>query len=372
MIYYNSYDIFNNPVYHSDLEKVPGGREFSTLFKMFSQNITFLDRTNTISIPLNMTTPDFLKMPSMDMFTHKSFEEICDERARQLLDHAAKTNRTITVMYSGGIDSTLILCSFLKNAKPEELKNIIVLLSEKSILENPVFYHQFIIKHFKCDSSYKFPAYMGNDKILFVTGENADQLFGSQVTGGLVTFAGYDSLLSPIEQMEGTLIDFFIEGSPTFYKPYIAPAYHILKRVTDAAPIKIDNVYKFLWWINFAMKWQSVYVRIMPYSWNRDNIKFEENYTTFYSPAQFQLWSMHNSDKLIGDSPETFKFIQKKYILDVNGDAGYLKKLKMGSLASMVQRKENCFFIDDKLKYHDTFPAEEYYNYNNDFVGMLK
>jgi hypothetical protein len=372
MIYYNSYDIFNNP-HHADLlEKVPGGREFTTLFKMFSQNITFLDRTNVISVPFNMTTPDFLKMPTMDMFNHKSFEEICDDRARELLDHAAKTNRTITVMYSGGVDSTLILCSFLKTATPEELKNIVVLLSEKSIFENPVFYRNFVIKYFKCDSSYKFPAYMGNDKILFITGENADQLFGSQVTNGFATYSGYDSLFAPVEQVEGKLIDFFVESVPPFYRSYVAPAFHILKRVTDAAPIKIDNLYKFLWWINFAMKWQSVYVRIIPYSWSRGNIKFEENYTTFYSPVQFQLWSMHNSDKLVGDSPDSFKYVQKKYILDVNGDTGYLKKLKMGSLSSMVQKKENCFFIDNNMKYHDTFPTEEYYNYNNDFVGMLK
>lgn len=372
IIYYNSYDIFNNPTNASLLAEVPGGYEFSTLFKMFSQNITFVDRTNVITTPLKMDIPDFLKVPSMDSFNGKSFDEICDDRARELLNQASRTNKTIAVMYSGGVDSTLILCSFLKVATPEELKNIIVLLSEKSILENQVFYDKFITKKFTCDSSYKFPAYMGNDKILFVTGENADQLFGSQVAGSFAMYTSHDSMFSSIDDMESKLIEFFEINCPISYKPYVEPCYKLLRKVTDAAPIEIDNVYKFLWWINFSMKWQSVYVRIMPYSWNRNNIKFEENYTTFYSPAQFQLWSMHNSDKLIGDSPDTVKFIQKQYILDVNGDRGYLKKPKLGSLASMVQRKENCFFIDNTMKYHDTFPTEQYYNYDNDFVGILK
>lgn len=371
ILYYNSYDIFNNEANSKQLAQIPGGREFSVLFKMFSQNITFVDRTNTIQIPLKTETPDFLKVPTQP-FSGKSFNDICDDRARELLAKAEATNRTIAVMYSGGVDSTLILCAFLKVATPEQLKNIVVLLSEKSILENQTFYNNFVSKKFKCASSHKFPAYMGNDKILFVTGENADQLFGSQVAGNFALFTSYDSLFAPLPQMESKLIEFFQLTSPIVDKEYIEPVFQILKKLTNAAPIAIDTPYKFLWWVNFAMKWQSVYVRIMPYAWNRGGIKLEENYTTFYSPADFQLWSIHNSDKLVGDTPDNSKPVQKAYILDVNGDQNYLKKPKVGSLASMVQRKENTFFIDQNLQYHSTFPSEEYYNYDNDFVGLLK
>lgn len=370
ILYYNSYDIFNNSTYSKKLAEVPGGVEFSTMFKMFSQNITFVDRTETIKIPLKMHTPDFLKVPELNTFTGKSFDQICDERARSLLDQALASNRKIAVMYSGGVDSTLILCAFLKVAKPEELKQIIVLLSEKSVLENPNFYRDYVTKYFKCESSYKFPAYMGNDKILFVTGENADQLFGSQVAGNFAMFTSHESLLAPLADMESKVIEFFELTSPIQDRRYVEPTYRLLKRMTESAPIKIDTVYKFLWWVNFTMKWQSVYVRIMPYAWNKGGIKIEENYTTFYSPADFQLWSMHNSDKLVGDSPTESKPVQKEYILDVNGDVSYLKKPKVGSLAGMVQRKENSFFIDSNMQYHNTFPSEQYYNFDNDFVGL--
>ena len=372
ILYYNSYDIFNNSTYSKDLANIPGGVEFSTIFKMFSQNITFSDRTDTIKIPLKMHTPNFLRLPEFNTFTGKSFDQICDERARSLLDHALASNRKIAVMYSGGVDSTLILCAFLKVAKPEELKQIIVLLSEKSVLENPNFYRDYVIKHFQCESSYKFPAYMGNDKILFVTGENADQLFGSQVAGNFAMFTSHEGLLAPLSEMENKLIEFFELTSPIWQKncKYVEPTYRLLKKLIDCAPIKIDTVYKFLWWINFTMKWQSVYVRIMPYAWNRSGIKIEENYTTFYSPADFQLWSMHNSDSLIGDTPTSSKPVQKAYILDVNGDESYLKKPKVGSLASMVTRKENSFFIDSNMQYHSNFPSEEYYNYDNDFKDL--
>ena len=71
-----------------------------------------------------MKVLDFLKMPEYDNTFDKSFEQVCDERAQFLLHYAEWKNKKIAVMYSGGVDSTLILCSFLKNAKPNQLKNI--------------------------------------------------------------------------------------------------------------------------------------------------------------------------------------------------------------------------------------------------------
>lgn len=367
MIYYNSYDIFVNPEYHKQRDLIPGGREFEVMFKLFSHNITFLDRTNTVQVPLKTSLLPHMRLPD-PVFTGTSFEEICDKRAREVLDHAAATNREIAVMYSGGVDSTLILCAFLKVARPEELKRIIVLLSDKSIHENPNFYNNFVSKTFRCDSSFKFPAYVGNDKILFLTGENADQLFGSQVIAGLSAFAGWDMLFKPLKETEDTLRGFFWSSVLDKYKDDAVAAFEVLKRICDNAPIPIDNAYKFFWWINFAMKWQSVYVRLMPYSWNKSTIKLEENYTTFFSPAEFQLWAMENADQLAGDDPSQSKIVAKRYILDVNGDKTYLRKPKIGSLSAIVQRKQVDFYIDDKIKYHSQFPGSDLINPNNDFV----
>ena len=45
-------------------------------------------------------------------------------------------------MYSGGIDSTLIMVSLLKVATDKELKeNVIVLLTQASIFENESFFN---------------------------------------------------------------------------------------------------------------------------------------------------------------------------------------------------------------------------------------
>ena len=205
----------------------------------------------------------------------KTFEQVCDERAKYLLQFAESKNRKIAVMYSGGIDSTLILCSFIKNAKKEQLKNILVLLSDESIRENVNFYHDHIIKNFECVSSYKFPYYLGHDDYLFTSGENADQLFGSQVNGVMAKKIPFSSLFDSFDKMEGYVIDFFNERlSPSGKEKYSEGMLSLCKKIVDGAPIELNNVYRFFWWINFATKWQNCYVRMLPYSVQK-NLKFE-------------------------------------------------------------------------------------------------
>lgn len=369
MIFYNSYDIFINPNNKDKLKNVPGGEAFSCYFEIFSRNISAIDRTNSISIPLKTTLLPHLQMPVMEKMD-KSFAEICDDRAKYLLDKAKQSNRKIVVMYSGGVDSTLILVSFLKVAKEEELKNIIVLLSDQSIRENTNFYYDYVIKKFECASSYRFPYFLGNDNYLLISGENADQLFGSQVNDQFAESAGYESLFRPAHELKGQIIDWFKLRIKN--KQYAEPIYDIFQKIVDNAPIELDNVYKFWWWVNFTTKWQSVYVRVLPYSQNKSTLKIEENYTTFYSPKEFQLWSMNNTDKFTKQTPTSSKYVPKEIIFDFNKDEGYLKKPKVGSLAHLVQRKEMIMYLDQNMNCGKEYPTEDMYNYGNDFERIMK
>ena len=368
LIFYNSYDIFCNGANQKKLDNIPGGNYFSSYFDIFSQNISVVDRTDTITIPLKVKVLDFMKMPEFEKFD-KTFEQVCDERAKYLLQFAESKNRKIAVMYSGGIDSTLILCSFIKNAKKEQLKNILVLLSDESIRENVNFYHDHIIKNFECVSSYKFPYYLGHDDYLFTSGENADQLFGSQVNGVMAKKIPFSSLFDSFDKMEGYVIDFFNERlSPSGKEKYSEGMLSLCKKIVDGAPIELNNVYRFFWWINFTTKWQSVYTRILPHTIKKDTLKLEENYTTFFHPKEFQLWALNNVDVFSSDVDTCGKKVSKEYIFDVNKDASYLNKQKVGSLAHMVRRKEISYTIDENLNFGEEYPGQEYYNYHNDFV----
>jgi hypothetical protein len=366
IVFYNSYNIFLNPKNYDKLKNVPGGEAFSLYFKIFSQNITAIDRTDTVSIPLKTSTLDLFKLPKFEKY-EKDFEEICNDRAKFLINKAKETNRKMLVMYSGGVDSTLILVSLLKNATKEELKNIIVMLSDSSIKENSNFYYNHVIKNFECVSSYRFPYFLGNDNYFTVSGENADQLFGSQVNDFYTKHRPYSDLFKPIEEVQGNIIDWFNMRVDESERKYTEGIFLLFKKIVDNAPIKLNDTYKFFWWINFVTKWQSVYVRILPYSVNKSTIKFEENYTTFYSPKEFQLWSMNNVDKFVKDTPNSTKYIPKSIICDFTKDNEYHKKPKMGSLALIVKQKEMIYTLNEDMTFTNKYPDKELYNYNNDF-----
>jgi hypothetical protein len=370
-IFYNSYDIFVNEAYHDKRNQIPGGHAFGGYFQLFSSNITSIDRTNTFSIPLKTTLLPHLQMPEMRIFT-KSFSDICDDRAIELMDKAKRDNRKIAVMYSGGIDSTVIICALLKNCSEQDLRNhVVVLLTDHSILENPNFYNDYIIKKFECISSYRFPYFLGNDDYIVISGENADQLFGSQVVAKFIAYRSFDYLFTPLEQASGDIIDWMTMKLQDEYKKYAPYYWQMFKHLCNAAPIPIDNVYKFFWWINFTNKWQSVYVRILPYAKNRSNIKLEDNYTTFFCPEDFQLWSLNNPDNLVRESLDNVKYIAKDYILDFNGDQSYYKKPKIGSLTNIVKQKEIVMLLNDDMTFTNDYPDSQYWNETNTFSEMM-
>lgn len=367
LIYYNSYDIFLNPKF--DSSAIPGARKFSDYFNIFSWNISAADRTNIVTFPLKTTILPYLKLPEYTKQT-LSFSDICDERASFLMMKAKHTGRKLAIMYSGGIDSTTVLCSLLKNCSKEDIKeNVVVLLSHHSIYENEDFYYNHVIKYFNCVSSFRFPYFLGHDDFIFLSGENADQLFGSQVVSNFTELYPFTDLLKSVHENRDKIINLFsvrMKGdlaAATFW-------FDKMKLICDAAPVPIDNAYKMLWWINFTTKWQSVYVRMLAYCQNKDTLKLEENYTTFFATKEFQLWSMNNSDNLIGNDANSSKYVAKQYIVDYNGDSTYYSKPKMGSLSNLVTKKRIPISIDENINYSYDYPGESLYNYNNDFVDI--
>ena len=219
-------------------------------------------------------------------------------------------------------------------------------------------------------SSYRFPYILGNDDYLFLSGENADQLFGSQVNAWFTLNNSIESLFNPIVDMEENLLEFFCDRLRPESRKYAKPLFDLFCNSVSKAPIELNSVYRFFWWINFTMKWQNVYARVFPYAINTQGIKPEENFTTFFSDKEFQLWSMNNLDKFAGDITSYGKMVPKQYILDVNGDKSYLKKPKVGSLTHLVKRKEMVYTIDMDMKSNNCYPTEDLYIYDNDFEKM--
>ena len=111
-------------------------------------------------------------------------------------------------------------------------------------MENENFYRDFIIKKFNCMSSYRFPYILGNDDYIFTSGENADQLFGSQVNSHFTQNNPVESLFKNINEVEERILDFFRYRLREENKRYAEPILDLFYKSVAAAPIELNNVYK--------------------------------------------------------------------------------------------------------------------------------
>lgn len=356
--YYTSLDV----LFNSTLD-IPGKEIFSDMILLNNKHLSFFDRTGSIQAPLNIRVMDHLKLPLVE--TTGSFFSICDTRIKTLMEKAETTKKQLVVMYSGGVDSTLIISSLLKNFPASTLKNVIVLLSVESVCENYDLFDK-IKRTFTCKPSNNYQEYLGNSKYLFVIGEHADQLFGSKYTPQFIKYnkGNIDSLFDLINLT--LLADFFKYLLPNSSEKSINRLVMLLVKLADNAPIAIDTYYKFFWWINFTCKWQSVYIRSVMLNSNIPNIIFENNYTTFYSSIDFQRWSMNNASTL-GDPSKTYKHTSKEYIIDVTKDASYWNKGKIGSLSQRWFCSKPHLALDTNNKIVTELDSS-YFNYENDFL----
>lgn len=361
LLYYNP-----NVAAHPENHHFPGVAKFSAFSKAFDRVISFIDRTGTISIPFN--TKSLFPIPQFRPMK-KSFEEICDERARELLERAQDFGTSLYVFYSGGIDSTLLLISLLKNSSPEQKRNIVVLMTEESITENPNFYRDHIHGKLRTESATMFPYLLGS-KHLLVSGEHNDQLFGSDMVGALITKFGSSVIHQPYNR--DIFFKFFDEN--TNNAGITNFCLDLFERLKAAAPINIATNFDYLWWINFSLKWQSVFMRILSYTSSRNTPAIDieyvnRNYVQFYGTDDFQLWSMNNLDKRIKDSWKTYKWVCKDIIYKYTKDADYRdNKIKRGSLYFLLLQQSSYNFIDESMKFSNSLNPQEYYNPQNDFI----
>ena len=343
-----------------------GIQKFSSYFKIYGHGVVPNDRTGTIRFPVR--TKSLFPIPVFRPVT-RTFEDICNGRAKELLSRADALRITLYVFWSGGVDSTLALVSLLKNATPEQKNNIVVLMSEESITEYPGFYRDHIHGKLRTESSGGFPLLLGGNHLI-VNGEHNDQLFGSDIVAKFIGMFGTSAMHQSYSR--DTLSAFYNsflndEGTTHFYMD-------LFERVKAAAPVPISTNYLFFWWINFALKWQTVSIRTLTFASARNVEKITpeyiaNNYAPFYRTDEFQLWSMNNLDKKIKDDWRSYKWVSKDIIYDYTRDADYRdNKIKRGSLHFLVVRQKIWPFIDENFHFAENINRTEYHEPENDFV----
>jgi hypothetical protein len=341
---------------------------WSTWYNTFIPSWDLVDRTEQFKFPIRTEIYEQCRLP---VLTHKhlSYKECCDKRAKEIWDASTRLNKPIGIMWSGGIDSTRVLVSFLENFPLAELKDRVqIICSEYSAVENPVFYQKYVVPNFKLINSENMP-WMFDGSMLIVTGEMNDELFGTH------TLKNYLSI-----NTETYTTKFNKQNIFNYYHPRIKDeraTWLLIEGVINAADkygIVIDNEADWFWWWNFCFKWQNCYLRLltlaMPKCWSGINRNYMNDYIHhFFGTEEFQLWAINSPDIRVIKQWKNYKYQAKKEIFDFDGDQNYFEnKTKRGSLVTVFNHRNLAEAIDSDFNLIERVNASNYYDHSNNFL----
>jgi hypothetical protein len=332
-------------------------RIFGQLYKL-DADAWITDRTGILSFPFNEHLLD--KYIIDDVYRYSSsnvrvtFSQAAIDNANKLLDSL----QPLYILWSGGIDSTAILVSFLQTGR--SLDNVTVILNYSSITEYVLFYEQHIKTRFKILVTEEAMLLMSFGKLdgIVISGEQADQLVGSPLStfilqrmpkGSLGAKFNYENfkILCNAKGMDD-------QSARCWYELYSS--------TVDKAPRPIDTMFDLAWWHGFNFKWQKgalvMYLRVHK----------DINVQPFYSGLPFQHWSIHYSPDLTNIKSEV-----KDFVYNFTGDKIYHSdKIKHPSstlyyaVPAGAAVNENFEIIQQK-----DFSLDNFYNPDNSIVRWL-
>lgn len=316
-----------------------------------------VDRCGMFKLPFHTDVLNENRLPQVRKNFNKNLFDICIERASTILEN----NNKIYIMWSGGIDSTVMLVSFLLTGK--NLNKIIIVCNQESIKENTKFYKNNIRNNFSIISSEIFMQRYQHKKIdgIILSGEQGDLLYGQDF--GLSMFKKYGKDYLTSKPSRPNLVKYFqdcnmsAEASNCWYD--------IFMESTKNSPRPIENIYDFSWWAGFNWRWQ----------WSVEKVKLrsniDQNITTFFSAEDFQQWSYCHTNKIenITDFKKEFKTVIYAYTKDID----IFQKIKIPS--ATLYYGVGCFAAIDQKGNRisaDEFSIMDYYCKDNFIVEWLK
>jgi hypothetical protein len=288
------------------------------------------DRSGKIPHYLDMSS--IHPMPSYDPTFNKSFYEVAEQRAKELI----ALDKQIKVCWSGGIDSTFVLLLLSKFATKDQL---LVYGSYASVIESGDVFDKFIKQNF----NYKINVYPNKitkeDKSdsIFVTGYQGNQLFGPTDN-----FFASERQVAFFHHTMGT--------KETIYEDYrknVNPELlEFLQPSIDASPKKIETVCDLRWYCIFNMDWYNG-LYFMKSEMNK--LAFANTYH-FFDTEDFQKWAIHTKEPFtkIKGNPNTHRWQMREFIADC-GLIDYSKN-KSKAISNFSSNEAHWLFLLDNLE----------------------
>lgn len=275
------------------------------MWKRIYSETGLVDRTGTVAA---WSGNNVVSIPGTTSTTN-TVSQVAAGRVSEIVSAASAAGKDILVMWSGGIDSTLVLAAF-----KEANTSVYVTVNSNNEQEYPELYSKIVggqIANFTPLKSELFFVKELFDRYYVVDGELGDQIIG--------TTAVFEDVVGST-QIRSNMLDNY---SDEIQSKYLTTE---IQSVIDAAPIDITDTADALWWLNFVFKYTLVNNRL-PFAVNSVSSTSFTNHEHFFSGDEWQRWGISNrtANKQFLVDNDRFKYKQayKDFIGDVFGDDNY-------------------------------------------------
>lgn len=315
IVFYNSGAICNYDVIDARFKNSYDEFLVNKYQKLINFNDIFFDRTGILPKIFNTSHPH--PLPLTTNYIPKSFEQICSERAKQLLN----TNKVLNVWWSGGIDSTCIIASIISQLKNKD--QLIINLTHSSIMESGTIFEKYIRHNFR----YKLLSIDEHKTV------NSDELSISGYVGNHIMGQGSVNQSYSFDEWELPW-QTYIDKHPRIKSENV----DFIKPVMNMYP-KLETFFDYCRFYLIAFRWhQDIYLhRIRNF-----------HHESFYDMIDFQQWAMYSNELPYGKG--LLKIPMKNIIQQVFPDDNYYynKKTKASQL-HLPEKKTWCFVLENGL-----------------------
>lgn len=321
-------------------------------YNMHNDKYVFLvDRFNLLKGELGIDTknvlsqvpPSFGKQMRHDY--REYFFEVMDEISNKVFQRIG--DRTLYLMYSGGLDSVCVLAALERNPKFKQLNEegrFVVSMNNSSIMEYPhLFYNHIVHKYNIVPTDYN--SLMLDNNAFIVTGDGGD-FIASDPDSISVFDPSFDLMSSPALLLGS-------RKETTTASLYVNKLY---KESQKRCPFEIKSSNQLLWWTAQSFSCQDEYVR--PYKWST-----LDDFSELTTDKKVFRWFFDNmmykfSYEYVSTNPKIQNFEQsrnfsKDYVVNHFKDESYYSKPKIYSQRKVYRRKykSSVFVEDGKIGY---------------------
>jgi asparagine synthetase B (glutamine-hydrolysing) len=329
--------------------------EYMSIYRFFP-NPPGVEFFNSRNMHIDLKSPWLLEpteytMPAMPT-SPVTFEEAADTFGAEV-SAEIDNGKDVYMMWSGGIDSTSIAVSVLRNIKTNQHKKLHIVSSALSREENPMFHHNFLAKFDQIELKSFDPGLLDLSSSLILDGEGGDQIFGSSAANKL--FSIYpEMILKPWRTNIDFLHQYWHKDSvPGFYEFFM----NLMETTINQGSAPVDTLYDFYWWLNFNFKFDSVmYRHTLRLSENVPDDQFEHFSKNvlkrMFAHEKIQQWSMSCGavDK-IHTARKTIKWGARQYIYEFDHNEYYFReKRKEFSTETIANTTAKYIAVDKNYK----------------------